>query len=43
MRHAKQAMLNRTRPPRLERNPALVWQGISLSVAVVIVVLLVLG
>lgn len=40
LRHPSQAFLDRTRPPLIERNPAAFWRGVSLVLAVVVVVLL---
>ena len=40
LRHPSTAYLNRTRRPLLERNPAAFWKGVSLLLAIVIVVLL---
>jgi len=40
LRHPSAAYLNRTRRPLLERNPAAFWKGVSLLLAIVIVVLL---
>lgn len=40
LRHPNTAYLNRTRRPLLERNPAAFWKGVSLLLAIVIVVLL---
>ncbi|MGP4844021.1 protein kinase domain-containing protein [Marinobacter sp. 1Y8] len=40
MRQPNKAYLNKTRPPLIERNPVLFWQGISALLAVIIVVLL---
>ena len=41
LRHPNAAYLTRTRRPLLERNPAAFWKGVSLLLAIVIVVLLV--
>lgn len=41
LRQPNQAFLNRARPPLMERNPALFWQGLSLALATALVVLLV--
>ncbi|MEO8064109.1 MAG: bifunctional protein-serine/threonine kinase/phosphatase [Pseudomonadota bacterium] len=40
LRHPNAAYLSRTRRPLLERNPAAFWKGVSLILAIVIVVLL---
>lgn len=40
LRHPSKEFLSRSRPPLLERNPAQFWKGVSLLLAVVIVVLL---
>ena len=40
LRHPNKAFLDKTRPPLLERNPVLFWKGISLILAVIIVILL---
>jgi hypothetical protein len=40
LRHPNQAYLNRTRPPLIERNPAGFWKGVSLLLAIVVIVLL---
>lgn len=40
LRQPNQAFLHKTRPPLLERNPVMFWQGVSLVLAIVIVVLL---
>jgi serine/threonine protein phosphatase PrpC len=40
LRHPSKAFLNKRRPPLLESNPVLFWQGVSFILAVVIVVLL---
>ncbi len=40
LRHPSQTFLDRTRPPLMERNPAAFWRGVSLVLAVVVVVLL---
>ncbi len=39
LRHPNEAFLNKTRPPFLERNPVLLWKGISLVLFTVIVIL----
>jgi len=39
LRHPNQAFLNKTRSPLLERNPVAFWKGVSLFLAVVIVIL----
>jgi serine/threonine protein phosphatase PrpC len=40
LRHPSQAYLSRTRPPLLERSPVAFWRGVSLILAVVVVILL---
>ena len=40
LRHPSQAYLNRTRPPLLERSPVAFWRGVSLILAIAVVVLL---
>ena len=40
LRHPNESFLNKTRPPLLERNPVLLWKGISLVLSIVVVVLL---
>ena len=40
LRHPSQAWLTRTRPPLLDRNPVAFWKGLSLILAIVIVILL---
>ena len=42
LRHPSKAFLNKTRPPLLERDPALFWKGVSFVLAMVIVGLLTL-
>ena len=42
LRHPNQAFLHKTRQPLLERNPLAFWKGLSLVLAVVIVVMLAL-
>lgn len=41
LRHPDKALLNKARPPLMERNPALFWKGVSLILALIIVGLLV--
>jgi serine/threonine protein kinase/serine/threonine protein phosphatase PrpC len=41
LRQPNQAFLNKARPPLLERNPVLFWKGVSLVLAVTVIVLLV--
>ena len=41
MRQPNQAFLNKARPPLMERNPVLFWQGVSLALAITVIVLLV--
>jgi serine/threonine protein phosphatase PrpC len=43
LRHPNAAYLSRTRAPLLERNPVAFWRGVSLILAIVIVVLLCRG
>ncbi len=40
LRHPNQSLLNRSRPPLIERNPVAVWQGISAVLAAAMVYLL---
>jgi serine/threonine protein phosphatase PrpC len=40
LRHPNQAFLNKKRPPFLERNPVLLWKGISFVLALIIVAIL---
>lgn len=40
LRHPNKAYLDRTRPPLIERNPVAFWKGVSLVLAVIILVLL---
>src|SRR5690606_5444394 len=40
LRHPNPVFLNESRPPLLERNPVLFWQGVSLVLAVVVGLLL---
>ena len=40
LRHPNKEFLNKTRPPLMERNPVLFWKGVSLVLAIIIVVLL---
>ena len=40
LRHPSRAFLNATRPPLIERNPLMFWQGVSFVLAVVVVLLL---
>jgi len=40
LRHPNQAFINKTRAPLVEREPVLVWKGISAVLAVIIVILL---
>jgi serine/threonine protein kinase len=39
LQHPNQAFLNRTRPPLIERNPVVFWQGVSLMLAVLLMLL----
>lgn len=41
LRHPSKSFLSKTRPPLLERNPVVFWQGVSLLLACIIVLLLV--
>lgn len=41
LRHPNKAFLNKARPPLMERNPVLFWKGVSLALAIALVVLLV--
>ena len=41
LRHPNKAFLNKTRPPLIERNPLAFWKGLSLILAMIIVILLV--
>ena len=40
LRHPNEEFLNKARPPFLERNPVLLWKGISFILSLVIIVLL---
>lgn len=40
LRHPNQSFLNKTRPPLLERNPVVFWQGVSALLACAVVYLL---
>ncbi|AHL75403.1 protein kinase [Stutzerimonas stutzeri] len=40
LRKPNQAFLNKARPPLMERNPVLFWKGVSLALAIALVVLL---
>ncbi|MFG3695971.1 protein kinase [Stutzerimonas stutzeri] len=40
LRQPNQAFLNKARPPLMERNPVLFWKGISLALAVTVLILL---
>ncbi|MFA5494121.1 MAG: bifunctional protein-serine/threonine kinase/phosphatase [Porticoccaceae bacterium] len=40
LRHPNKEFLNKARPPLLERNPVLFWQGVSLILATIIALLL---
>jgi len=42
LRHPNRAFLNRTRPSLLEKNPLRFWQGVSFTLGLLVVVLLVL-
>ena len=41
LRQPNKAFLNKSRPPLMERNPVIFWQGVSLILAVVVVILLI--
>lgn len=41
LRHPSKSFLSKTRPPLMERNPVVFWQGVSLLLASIIVLLLV--
>lgn len=41
LRHPSKSFLSKTRPPLMERNPVVFWQGVSLLLACIIVLLLV--
>jgi hypothetical protein len=41
LRHPNKAFLSRTRAPLIERSPLAFWKGVSLLLAVIVVVLLV--
>ena len=43
LRHPNKAFLARTRPPLIERDPVLFWKGVSLMLAVVVVILMFLS
>ena len=40
LHHPNQAFLNKTRPPLMERDPVKFWRGVSIVLAVIIVILL---
>ena len=40
LRHPNKAFINKTRPPLIERNPALFWKGIALILALINIILL---
>lgn len=40
LRHPNQAFLKKTRPPLLERNPVVLWKGISFVLVIIIIILL---
>ena len=42
LRHPNNEFLTKSRPPLLERNPAVLWKGVSLALAAFIVGLLML-
>ena len=39
LRHPNKAFLNKNRPPLMERNPVLFWKGVSLILAVIILII----
>ena len=41
LHHPNTAFLNKTRPPLIERNPVAFWKGVSLTLAVLLVISLV--
>lgn len=41
LRQPSQAFLNKARPPLMERNPVLFWKGVSLTLTIALVVLLI--
>ena len=41
LRHPNKAFINKTRPPLMERNPVAFWQGVSLILAITVIILLV--
>lgn len=41
LRHPSQACLNKTRPPLIERNPVAFWKGVSLTLAIIVIALLI--
>jgi len=41
LRQPNKAFLNKSRPPLMERNPVAFWQGVSLVLGVIIVILLI--
>src|SRR5690606_32560188 len=43
LRHPNPAFLTESRPPLLERNPVLFWQGVSLILAIILILLLARG
>ncbi len=40
LRHPNKAFLNKTRPPLIERNPVVFWQGVSLLLTIIVIALL---
>lgn len=40
LHHPNKAFLNRTRPPLIQRNPVMFWQGVSFSLLLIIVFIL---
>ena len=39
LQHPNQAFLSRTRPPLIERNPVVFWQGVSLMLTLLLILL----
>lgn len=39
LRHPNKAFLTETKPPLIERNPVIFWQGISFVLAIIIILL----
>lgn len=40
LRHPNKAFLNKTRPPLIERNPIAFWQGVSVILVIILIVIL---